>query len=101
VTDLPIAEYDWLVTTHGNVLHHGKLTPEQHVECEEWGGLYDVPVTLDCGIAVTTVHIPGVLTRMGAQRCVRCCRATGLPEGKGSPKNDQDCRRILGLSDGA
>lgn len=97
MTKLPLAEYDWLITTHGNVLHHATFTPEQDVECEEWGGLYDVPITLDCGRAVTTVLIPGILSRMGAPRCIRCCKATGLPVGKGSPKNDEECRRILGM----
>lgn len=98
MTNLPIADYDWLITTHGRVLHHATLTPQQHEECEEWGGLYDVPLTLDCGRAVTTVLIPGLFTRMGAQRCVGCCRKTGLPPGKGSPKNDPECRRILGMA---
>ena len=28
-----------------------------------------------------------------------CCDATGMPRGKGSPKNDHACRSILGLPD--
>lgn len=97
MTVVPIADYDWLITTHGRVLHHATLTAEQYEECEEWGGLYDVPLRLDCGRTVTTVLIPGIFTRLGAQRCVRCCKVAGLPPGKGSPKNDDECRRILGL----
>lgn len=97
MTELPLAEYDWLITTNGNLLHHAVLTPEQHAECEDWGGLYDTPLTLGCGRAVTTVHIPGMGMRMSAPRCSGCCKATGLPVGKGSPKNDDECRRILGM----
>lgn len=97
MTDLPLSDLDWLITPYGDVLHHATLTPEQEAECEEWGGLYDVPVTLDCGLRRTTVHIPGVFSRMGRMRCVRCCAKTGLPPGKGSPKNSDECRRILGL----
>ncbi|MFC0626153.1 hypothetical protein [Kribbella deserti] len=96
-TDLPIADYDWVHLVKGNLLHHPKLTPEQHQECEESGGIYNEPVTLDCGIEVTTIMIPGMFTRMGAQRCPACCAATGLPPGKGSPKNDDECRKVLGL----
>lgn len=41
--------------------------------------------------------IPGIFSRMGRPRCRRCCAATGLPDGTGSPKNDDACRAILGL----
>lgn len=92
-----LADLDWLITTHGDQLHHATLTRELHTECEEWGGLYDVPLTLDCGIKVTTVHIPAVIARLACQRCTRCCRKNGLPAGKGSPKNSDECRRILGM----
>jgi len=97
MTDLPIADYDWVYMVKGNELHHPRLTQEQHKECAEWGGLYDEPVTLDCGIKTTTIMVPGMSSRMGAQRCGECCRVTGLPPGKGSPKNDDECRRILGM----
>lgn len=97
MAELPIADYDWVYTTSGRRLHHPRLTSEQHAECEEWGGIYDEPVTLECGRTATTVLIPGVLSRLGTERCTRCCRATGLPNGKGSPKNDDRCRRILGM----
>lgn len=94
-----IADYDWLRTPHGELLHHAKLTDEQHKECEDWGGVYDDPVTLDCGRTATTVLIPGMFSRMSATRCPRCCAATGLPAGVGSPKNDDACREILGMND--
>jgi hypothetical protein len=94
---LHIADYDWIYTISGNHLHHPQLTEEQHVECADWGGLYDEPVTLDCGRSVTTIMIPGFFSRGSAPRCSACCKATGLPEGKGSPKNDDRCRTILGM----
>ncbi len=36
-------------------------------------------------------------TRMFTRRCAQCCAQTCLPRGYGSPKNDPECRRILGL----
>jgi hypothetical protein len=32
--------------------------------------------------------MPGLFSRLGAQRCKRCCRLLGLPEGYGCPAND-------------
>lgn len=42
------------------------------------------------------LELPGVLTRLRTPRCNRCCDALGLPRGLGHPKNDDECRRILG-----
>lgn len=49
-----------------------------------------------CGVK-GRMEIPGLFSRMGLPRCRECCEATGLPIGMGSPKNDPDCRRVLGL----
>lgn len=49
-----------------------------------------------CGIGMG-LGIPGVVSRMGAERCTECCQLSGLPEGIGSPKNDVECRKRLGL----
>lgn len=38
--------------------------------------------------------IPGLFTRMGAQRCSHCCDRLGFPRGIGSPKNDKACRPL-------
>jgi hypothetical protein len=101
MTELYTPDYDWIVTGTYNRLHHANLTRAQAKRCEDDGGLYDEPVRLACGINVTTIHIPGMFTRGfaggGAPRCIRCCKATGLPQGNGSPKNDTECRRLLGM----
>lgn len=31
--------------------------------------------------------MPGLLSRMGAPRCPKCCAALGIPEGDGAPFN--------------
>lgn len=31
--------------------------------------------------------MPGIFSRMDAQRCPRCCRALGIPNGYGAPAN--------------
>jgi hypothetical protein len=94
-------DYDWLTTPGFGALHHATLTRQRARECEFYGGIYDDPVKLDCGRIVTTVLIPGAFSRGGfgggLPRCKRCCKATGLPEGNGSPKNSDECRRLLGM----
>jgi hypothetical protein len=92
-----LARYDWLVTKSWNRLHAVlEFTDEHKADMEaEWAVLS--PVRLACGRTAAGVWIPGMFTRMGAQRCGGCCRATGLPEGKGSPKNDDACRVLVGL----
>lgn len=87
---------DWLTTLTANRLHHAGLTDQQAAVMWEDRHL-TTPVKLSCGRTVDYVSIPGVLTRMGTQRCRGCCRNLGYPPGKGSPKNDPECRRLLGL----
>ena len=52
---------------------------------EAWHG-YGLAVTA-CGREGEYL-IPGIFSRMGAKRCVRCCRAVGIPAGVGVPFND-------------
>jgi hypothetical protein len=96
-TYLDILRYDWLVARAWNRLHFAELSPEDAVDLIEEGGL-DGPVRLACGRTARYACIPGFITRMGAQRCRGCCRVLGYPQGKGSPKNDQACRLLLGLT---
>lgn len=84
-----IAEWDWVVTSTWNVLHSIKEIDWERAD-EQWGG--EVAL-LACGIR-TNVVIPGIFARMGAPRCKNCCRATGFPQGIGSPKNDDQCRPL-------
>jgi hypothetical protein len=90
-----LVEYDWLVTSTWERLHHAILDDAQTLELANEGFAPDV--TLTCGRHVKHVSIPGIFTRMGTPRCQRCCDRTGLPRGTGSPKNDQECRPIVGL----
>jgi hypothetical protein len=94
---IAIARVDWLVTKSWNRLHAVlEWTDEHRADMEqEWAVL--PPVRLACGRTAASVHIPGMFSRMGAQRCTGCCRATGMVPGIGSPKNSDDCRAILGL----
>ncbi len=91
-----LTRYDWLVSRAWNRLHFADLTDAQLGELEDETWIAG-PVRLACGRTAAGVGIPGIATRMGALRCTGCCRATGLPEGKGSPKNDHACRVLLGL----
>jgi hypothetical protein len=40
-----------------------------------------------CGRA-GRAEMPGVLSRMHAPRCVRCCKIAGVPLGNGAPHNE-------------
>lgn len=96
-------DYNWLTCSDKeDLLHHAHLSRKRAKRCQNNGGIYDEPVTLDCGLTVTTVLIPGMSARGGfgggLPRCKKCCAATGLPEGTGSPKNSDECRRILGMA---
>ena len=86
-----IMRYDWLYTSGGDRLH-AYATGEFD---EDYWGIRGGRFA--CGRRFRLAVIPGVLSRMYVMRCQGCCRATGYPQGKGSPKNDADCRELLGL----
>jgi len=83
-----IAEWDWLISYHGERLH----APAKWDDPAE--DMTDADAVAACGLA-TTLTIPGVLSRMSVPRCSKCCRVTGYPPGKGSPKNDKRCRPLV------
>lgn len=86
-----LAEYDWLETEHSTTLHalaDGVIDPVNW--CVD-------KVTFKCGRRVARAFIPGLFSRMSDQRCRQCCKATGMPQGKGSPKNDETCRKVMGI----
>jgi hypothetical protein len=94
----------WAVTSSWNRLHaipHGPWTREQADEIAfDWR--LSGPVRLACGRTAAMVCIPGLFSRSaqgGRPRCLGCCRATGLSTGIGSPLNDDECRKLLGLDD--
>jgi len=96
---ISIGRVDWFVAGLGRRLHAVRddaWTDEHRTEMEQEWVVWS-PVRLACGRVAVGVSIPGMFTRMGAERCKGCCRAMGMPAGRGSPKNDDACRAILGL----
>lgn len=83
-----IAEWDWIVSGEGSKLH----APEDWVDPQY--DAYDEHAYTACGRR-GWYSIPGVFSRMGLDRCKRCCKARGYPPGKGSPKNDHACRPLV------
>lgn len=81
---IEVAEWDWVQTCTGTVLHHAETFYEDPALFWEIGW---VRGGTSCGIA-SNLNIPGLFSRMGAERCKHCCRILGLPNGTGSPKND-------------
>jgi hypothetical protein len=87
---LVTAEWDWVWLGAGNVLHAVDTLDNADTVDDDW---YGVGRT-ECGQG-GHMTIPGLFSRMGAIRCVRCCKATGMPQGEQSPKNDDGCRPIV------
>lgn len=82
-----IAEWDWVVLGYGQVLHAVRTVTND--ADEDWFADGDT----ECG-RTGEMHIPGIMARMGADRCRRCCDRTGMPRGRQSPKNVEACRPI-------
>ena len=82
-----LVEWDWVQTHTGLILHHVKslVNPMKFDEDRRGFG------TTTCGVSAR-LNVPGIFSRMDADRCKRCCRTLGLPPGVGSPKNDEELR---------
>lgn len=82
-------ELTWSEIDRDELLHHAATLsdPYAYLDGETSAG------TTTCGMAVA-LSIPGMFTRMGATRCDHCCAATGVPEGVGSPKNDENAATV-------
>jgi hypothetical protein len=61
-------------------------------DLDEWEMDFLVPIgiqgTTACG-RTSRLGMPGLFSRMGEKRCIRCCRLVGIPPGKGAPFNDK------------
>lgn len=71
-----LAEWDWVQLPTGEVLH-----------AIAWLPGVDAHGVTECGRA-GVLRIPGAVSRMYANRCLRCCDRTGIAQGVGSPRND-------------
>lgn len=92
------ARTSWLAAKNGRVLHAVRDADWTEIQRGDMALLWMVRrVRMACGQAAELVTIPGPFSRMNSPRCSRCCRATGLPQGIGSPVNDPECRKLLGL----
>ena len=83
-----VALWDWIVTGRWDKLHAPVAWDDPDYEAQ-----VDDARTA-CGLR-GWFSIPGLFTRRGAPRCAHCCRITGFPPGKGSPKNDDACRPLV------
>lgn len=100
---IELGRYDWFVSKSWNRLHavRDEDWTDEHRTDMAWCWRVETPVRLACGRTAKTLAIPGLFSRGGfgggLPRCTGCCRATGMPGGLGSPKNDDGCRAVLGL----
>ena len=81
------AEWDWVDTPTGERLHHLASLDDPELTDSEWQGTGRTT----CGLR-STFRIPGLMSRMGVDRCARCCDRLGIARGVGSPKNDAELR---------
>ena len=84
-----LARFDWITTPSGEKLH---ALLAGLIDVENW---WFTDIATQCGRVADYGYIPGVFTRMGAERCKRCCDVLGYPHGVGSPKNDPACKAAL------
>ena len=84
------AEWDWVYTASpsGRRLHHVAEWDDPTSDEPQGDG------RTTCGVR-GRLSIPGLLSRMGMERCKRCCDALGWPHGIGSPKNDEALRPLV------
>ena len=85
------ARLDWAMLGDGSVLHL-PVTLEDPDGFDDGDGSAGV---VACGRR-GGLWRPGVLSRLGAPRCARCCTASGTQPGVGSPRNDDTLRAALG-----
>lgn len=83
--------FDWIDFGRSERLHAAK---EFTANVDDWCA---TDVTTACNRTTARASIPGIGSRLAAPRCKQCCDALGLPHGNGSPKNDAECRRLLGM----
>jgi hypothetical protein len=73
----------WLVTEGWERLHR--------VSSITWDPDFQGQKIVGRGVTVCgkrgRLQVPGIISRMGLTRCVRCCRILGIPEGEGAPFN--------------
>lgn len=106
-----IAEYDWCYTFISDCTGRCERRRKPKCDCidqklhapsdpsawDDWDGDQVLGPAL-CGVGESQ-SIPGIFDRMGADRCDECCDRLGYPHGAGSPKNDEACRALLGMTD--
>ena len=85
----------WMVTSHGDRLHR---IASGTVEDDMYVGVRDG--TTVCGLK-GRFHMPGFPSRLGAERCWRCCKALGVAYGEGAPYNSGAPEPGQGPSDAA
>lgn len=87
---LDVAKWSWVYTAHGKRLHHlAKPENLERIDDDWWASGF-----ASCGLW-STFFLPGIMSRMGLERCARCCDVLGWPRGTGSPKNDDALRALV------
>jgi hypothetical protein len=83
------SKYTWFYSYWGERLH---FIPQ----ADDFDGFWTDAVengfreaTAACGTRAKW-SAPGIFSRMGMPRCQRCCVATGIPQGDGTPFNFRD-----------
>lgn len=75
----------WVQLRAGGVLHRVRRVDNRR-DWLKWSGGTAETVCGETGKG--RMWMPGVVSRMAAPRCAKCCRKLGLPRGVGAPYND-------------
>lgn len=72
-----------------SVLHRVALFERRCNDQDPGGPVGVVEATTVCVLEAPVMTMPGLFSRMGATRCKRCCKLLGIPDGKGTPHNEE------------
>ena len=84
-----VLKSDWFHSEHGDRLH---FVEELAAPTDFWDKADDycaVDTVAVCGRRARWV-MPGVFSRMGLPRCLRCCAVAGINPGGGTPYNNPE-----------
>ncbi|HXJ63997.1 MAG TPA: hypothetical protein VNN79_09600 [Actinomycetota bacterium] len=88
------SKYVWLVTGEWRRLHYVPAVDDRddHISgLAFWETYWDgrhVPMAAICGTKAEW-QLPGILSRIGLDRCARCCDILGIERGHGAPMNER------------
>lgn len=82
-----MTHWGWWVSWNGRALHFlAEIEGDHGLYCEIRDTTGNRSMRAACGLR-SRFSPAGILSRMGAPRCSRCCKQLAIPRGTGTPRN--------------